>query len=143
VSDRVLLQTLFNRLLLVPRTPWAALNLIVDALHKNWLRLWCEGNLLNPSYIRDELRIDIEQEAADRWRLVVRPARIAFDPAFNPAKARWEVDVEGVKALLPPPPPKRGRKSVHNWHGIVYHEYMDLQSKGSPCWIISTNCAHA
>jgi hypothetical protein len=44
----------------------------------------------------------------------------------------WEVDAEGIEALQPPTASMRGRKSEHNWTGIVDHELMDLQHNGSP-----------
>jgi hypothetical protein len=49
-----------------------------------------------------------------------------------PTPPIWEVDAEGIKDLLPPPPPRQGRKPVQNWQDIVDQEIVSLQYKGSP-----------
>jgi hypothetical protein len=148
-GDRVSLQECFDRLLPYYR-PWIARERLALALRENRLRLFRDGQLQDTARICSELQVVIEQEADGRWRCAIlepwppgpylidhveddgeRQIAVLADPPWAHVPV-WEVDAEGVVALLPPPPGKRGRKSVQNWTGIVDRELVALRYKGSP-----------
>jgi hypothetical protein len=107
VTRRLPLQECFERLLPYYDAPDAVGEEIEAAWHERRLRLYCNGKLLSPGYIKSELRLLVEYEADGRprcriepvgplgWASVQGPARPGEKPDYS-----WEVDVEGFKALV-------------------------------------------
>src|SRR5262245_54151558 len=130
MSRRLTLQEGFERLL-SHYAPGVACERLEHAFHRNTPdapRLYCDGNLLSPGYIKDQLRLIIEPDAAGRWQCRVTPTRLGFARTDYV----WEVDAEGIAALLPLAPKRRGRKAVQNWTEIVDLELLSLRRNGSP-----------
>jgi hypothetical protein len=145
LSRRVPVQAGFDRLL--PHyNPWNACDLLNTALRKNHVRLWRDGVLLSPTDIRDaDLYARVELEPDGRWLCTIetrqpqrarivdvddsgeREVLIVALPRFT-----WEVDADGITALLPAPERGRGRKSQDKWTEIVDHEMLRLRNIGSP-----------
>jgi hypothetical protein len=146
VSRLIPVQVGFDRLL--PHyNPWTACELLNTALRKNHVRLWRDGVLLSPTDIRDgDLYARVEFEADSRWLCTIesrQPQRAWVVDVDDTGERQlvtvvlpqfvWEVDTDGITALLPALSGKRpGRKAVHNWTDIVDGELRALQYKGSP-----------
>ena len=151
MSGRLSIQAGFERLLLYYE-PWHACDLLNIALRKNHVRVWRDGVLLSPADIRDEgLYVRAAIEPDGRWcctitsnqPLLVRAKvldvrddgerRVATLLLPPQPELVWEVDADGIAALLPQAPGRKaGRKSAHNWTGVVDLELLRLQRIGSP-----------
>jgi len=72
---------------------------LTSALHNNSCRLWCDGNLIKP-HIAMMLMVVPRPADDGRWTAdIVSAARESWEkPSY-----RWELEIEEVKALLPPP----------------------------------------
>jgi hypothetical protein len=140
VSRRISVQAGFDRLL-SHYEPWVACELLNAALLKNDVRLWRDGVLLSPTDIRGgglyacaELEPDgrylctIETSQPLRCRIVSvrddgeRQIATVVLPQFA-----WEVDVEGIEALL-----YAGSTQRQTWRTCAEAEILDLCSKQSP-----------
>jgi hypothetical protein len=94
------------------------------ALRTNVCRLWCNGKLLDPSYIRTHLVVQVRTEADGRWRADIESAirEPWIDVHFD-----WRFSAAGVAALLPRPSdrlveePRRkpGKKAKDDWPLLV------------------------
>jgi hypothetical protein len=105
MSRRLSLQEGFEQLLPY-NTPALVAEKFNRAWHEDRLRLFCNGKLLSPGYISSNLLAVAEQEDDGRWRCIVVPhgARLGFNPSHPYV---WEMDAEGIEALLPPPAPSQ------------------------------------
>jgi hypothetical protein len=144
VSRQIPVQAGFDRLL-QHYEPWGACELLNTALLKNDVRLWRDGALLSPADIRGgDLYAHAELEPDGRWLCTIetgQPRRGRIVDVDDSGKVQvlivalprsvWEVDAEGIAALLPSAPGKRGRKSVQNWTAIVDGELQNLRHKDS------------
>jgi hypothetical protein len=137
VSRWIPVQVGFDRLLLHYK-PWAACELLNAALLKNDVRLRRDGALLSPTDIRGgglyahaELEPDgrylctIETNQPLRGRIVGRRDDGTFTVAIP--RSVWEVDAEGIEALL-----YAGSTLRRTWRTCAEDEIRDLCSKQSP-----------
>ena len=76
---RISVDEAFQRLLPV-HMPHAAVEQLYFAWCENRARLWCNGNVVPPNFIRTDLVVQAVQEPDGRWRLELIPSRIAWEP---------------------------------------------------------------
>jgi hypothetical protein len=95
-SGRISVNDAFQLLLAALRKPHVA----AERLHKAWrekaCRLWCNGNLLDPNYIRVALAVRVPS----RHRIQIVSAT---REAWERKRYRWQVDAAEIAELLPPP----------------------------------------
>jgi len=121
MSRRLSVPAAFARLLL-HFNGWVAADMLNAGLRRNHVRLYRDGALVSPAEIIDAgLYVRAEVEADGRWccsieapRAAMRVAVISADEdtvrVRLPPEPLWEVEADDVTALLPTPPPPRGRK---------------------------------
>src|SRR5262249_10647799 len=140
VSRRLALQKGFERLLVYDVTAPIACERIEKALHEGRpLRLFRNGELLTPSYIKTNLCVVVEQQADGRWLCTIvethgmRVSIVEVDDSQPtqvvtvalPPPPVWEVDAEGIEAL-------RGRRSTERLTVVVDNELKRLRDDESP-----------
>jgi hypothetical protein len=139
MSRRISLQKGFERLLVYDVTAPIACERIEKALHERRLRLFRNGELLTPSYIKNNLRVVVEQQADGRWLCTIVEAQATRVPILEvddsqptqvvtvllPPPPVWEVDAEGIEAL-------RGMQSTERWTKVVDDELQRLRNDESP-----------
>jgi hypothetical protein len=73
----------------------------VERLYAAWCEedchLWCEGNLLDPNYIRRLLTVEARPEGDGRWRAEIKPVR---GENWDKSTYNWELSTFEVAALL-------------------------------------------
>jgi hypothetical protein len=87
----------FQTLLAALKKPHVAAERLHKAWRENACRLWCNGNLLDPNYIRVALAVRV----ASRHRIKIVSAT---REAWERKRYRWQVDAAEIAELLPPPP---------------------------------------
>jgi hypothetical protein len=125
MGGRIPLQEALEQLLLAYAPPIACEKLN-EALRRNDVRLYCNGNLLTASYVTTDLRVVVEQEADGRWQCAVVPIRTAWEPK----PYTWEV--EDIDTLMPPQLSGMQDRSRDSWKTKLSLEILALQRKGSP-----------
>jgi hypothetical protein len=146
---RISLQQGFERLL--PHyNGWTVCEMLTSGLYKNHIRLWRNGVLLSPTDLRDEgLHVRAEIAPDGRWLCTIvgcpQPMRVQIvevndDDEVQTAKVIlppppvWEVDAEGIEALLPPLRKGGTRKRTRQpkWSVLAEREIQRLCHIGSP-----------
>jgi hypothetical protein len=115
------------RLLLTAYPPHAAAERLNAAWRDNTVRLWCNGKLLPPDFIRTELVVLARIEGDGRTRAEVVPARGAWeDKPYT-----FEVDEAEVMALLPSAPKRLppGPRPRGNWPTLIRRELARMGRK--------------
>src|SRR6516162_5571186 len=139
MSRRLALQKGFERLFVYDVTAPIACERIETALHERRLRLFRNGELLTPSYIKTNLRVVVEQQADGRWLCTIAETRWMRVPVLEvddsqptqvvtvelPPPPVWEVDAEGLEAL-------RGMRPTERWTKVVDNELQRLKEDKSP-----------
>jgi hypothetical protein len=140
VSRQIPVQAGFDRLL-QHYEPWGACELLNTALLKNDVRLWRDGVLLSPTDIRGgDLYACAELEPDGRWLCTIetgQPRRGRIVDVDDSGEVQvlivalprsvWEVDAEGIEALL-----YAGSTLRRTWRTCAEDEIRDLCSKQSP-----------
>ena len=96
-SGRISVNDAFQLLLAALKKPHVAAERLHKAWQENACRLWCNGNLLDPNYIRVALAVRV----ANRHRIKVVSAT---REAWERKRYRWQVDAAEIAAPLLPPP---------------------------------------
>jgi hypothetical protein len=86
----------FQLLLAALKKPHVAAERLHKAWRENACRLWCNGNLLDPNYIRVALAVRV----VSRHRIKIVSAT---REAWERKRYRWQVDAAEIAELLPPP----------------------------------------
>jgi hypothetical protein len=123
---RISIDAALQRLLRVC-SPHAAAERLNIALRANTVRLWCNGTLQPPSFIRTEIVAQARIEADGRARAEVVPARGAWEDK----PYRWEVDPAEVAALLPATRNKPGPKPTGDWH-VELARFLIAKARDNP-----------
>ena len=98
-ARRLPLQEGFRRLLPFYDAPAVVGEMIEAAWRENRLRLYCNGTLLAPGYIKRALLLLVMHDADGRPQCRIGPAGPL---GWEQTDYIWEVDAEGFEALAPP-----------------------------------------
>jgi hypothetical protein len=98
-DERISVDEAFHRLLPTLK-PHAAVELINIALRDNRARLFCDGVVVDPGFVRTELVVEARPATDGRWSAGIEARRALNKPVglFN-----WQMDAKEVDALRPAP----------------------------------------
>ena len=98
-DERISVDEALHRLL-PTLNPHAAVELITIALRDNRARLFCDGVVVDPGFVRTHLVVKARFAADGRWSAEIEATRALDKPVGS---YTWQMDANGIEALRPAP----------------------------------------